>query len=503
MSKLIIILLLAVVVGIPFVLRPVADVDEAYASDGDRLIVVTPHNEQTRHEFALAFNDWRRAQGLAPVRFDWRTTGGTSDQRRTIVSHFEANAAAGRENEGIGIDLFFGGGDFEHNQLARGITIERDGEQVRIPLLVAPKLAPNALDEAFLTRFIGSSPLYHEDGRWIGTALASFGIVYNRDVLRMLDLPEPQTWADMAAPRYQGWIALADPSHSGSIAATYNIIIRRTGWNEGWRTMRQVFANARYFTSGASKVPVDVSKGEAAAGMCIDFYGRFQAGAVGGDRVGYVDPAGMTAITADPVAILRGAPNRELADQFVNWMITREAQRLWQRRIDAPDGPERFELRRQPVRQDLYTPAERAHWSDPEIAPFDEATPLPDAIPDFYGMVAPVTKAMAIDVHEHLVAAWAAIARTPDDHPDKARMIELFEAMPDDLVLHWPDEGLAADWQAIVNDPDHPRHSEVERVLDEFSEHLSSYRGDTLINARLRWTRFFRDNYREVVRLSP
>src|SRR5690606_9298033 len=97
--------------------------------------------------------------------------------------------------------------------------------------------------------------------------------------------------------------------------------------------MRRIYANARYFTASAGKVPVDVSAGEAAAGMCIDFFGRYQAGAIGGDRVGYVDPAFMTAVTADPISILRGAPNETIAHEFVRWLITPPAQRLWQARL--------------------------------------------------------------------------------------------------------------------------------------------------------------------------
>src|SRR5690606_24705363 len=124
-------------------------------------------------------------------------------------------------------------------------------------------------------------------------------------------------------------------AHSGSIAAAYNAIVMRLGWEEGWQTLRRIYANARYFTASATKVPVDVGSGEAAAGMCIDFYGRFQAGAVsaagGGSRVGYVDPPFMTAINADPISIMRGTANRELANEFVVWLLSVQGQRLWQR----------------------------------------------------------------------------------------------------------------------------------------------------------------------------
>ncbi len=199
-------------------------------------------------------------------------------------------------------------------------------------------LPEGMLEEIYPEPAIGGEPLYHPEHRWYGAAVSSFGIIYNRDVLQMLNLPEPRTWADLQSPSYRGWVALSDPAHSGSIAATYNIILRRKGWADGWHLLRRAFANARYFTSSSSQIPVDVSAGEAAAGMCIDFYGRFQAQAIGRNRVGYVDPKHMTATTADPIAMLRSAPHRELARQFIMWVLSKDAQRLWQRRVGALVG---------------------------------------------------------------------------------------------------------------------------------------------------------------------
>ena len=185
------------------------------------------------------------------------------------------------------------------------------------------------LQQVYPQPLIGDAPLYHDALRWVGVALSSFGIVYNRDVLRdVLDIHEPTQWRDLSDPVYAGWLALADPAHSGSITATYHAILSRQGCSAGWKTLRRIFANACYFAWSASKVPVDVSAGQAAAGMCINFYGRFQSGAIGGDRVGYVDPPLTTVITADPISILRGAPHRELANAFVLWLLSSQAQHL-------------------------------------------------------------------------------------------------------------------------------------------------------------------------------
>ena len=522
LSKIVVVSLLVLVVGVPFVMRQLAAENEiALPADAPRLIVLSPHNEQIRYEMARGFNRWRTERGLDPVRFDWRAGGGTSDLRKQVLAQFESAASRGVEDEGIGADLFFGGGEYEHNLLARGVSVQRGDEDASISTTVPPDIDPALIEEAFPSRHIGSAPLYHEELYWIGTTLSSFGIVYNRDVLDMLGVEPPTTWSDLADPRLRGWVALADPSHSGSIAAAYHAILQRLGWTEGWATLRMIFANARYFAASASKVPVDVSNGEAAVGMAIDFYGRYQAGAVNAYdrrsdpdaaddslRMGYVDPVttvdgrrvSLTATSSDPISLLRGAPHRELAEQFIAWLLTPDAQRLWQRRVDAPGGPEKFELRRQPIRRDMYTPEEREHWTDPEVDPFATAQPFPEAMPDFYSMVAPISHAMAIDMHSDLTAAWDALQATPAEDPVYASMREAFFELPNVLTLTWPEEEIAKRWQRILANPDHPRYDAAADALAELKQRWKQAFPTDLaeLKARVAWTQWFRDQYKAV-----
>ncbi|MCE9590306.1 MAG: extracellular solute-binding protein [Planctomycetes bacterium] len=493
--RLVIVGLLVLVLGVPFALRPRGEAAVRNADPADRLVIATPHNEHIRYEFARAFNRWRVAHGKAVIDFDWRSSGGASDLRKQVLAEFQKAGSAGADDSGIGKDLFFGGGDVEHDILARGATIEKsDKTKTAIAVTVPIRLPPGLLGEAFPEPTIGGAPLYHAKLQWIGVALSSFGIIYNRDALAMLHLPEPTTWQDLADPRYRGWLALADPSHSGSVAATLNTILRREGWSGGWSLLRRLSANARYFTNSASKVPVDVSAGEAAAGMCIDFYGRFQVGAIGGDpaaggnsRVGYVDPPGnMTAITPDPISLFRGAPHRELAEEFIAWLLSPEAQGLWQRRIGVPDGPERYELRRLPARRDMYNEIETATWRDRDIKPFEVAREFPAGMPSMFSLVAPVMQAVAIDTHDELVEAWKVI----NDESDPARrtaMMARFEAMPPELAFASADTDVAA--------------------LKMFIDGLAGkYKGEAgaqrLLRDRLSWRAFFSGNYRAVVAMG-
>lgn len=503
--RIIILLALAVVLGVPLAFEPAQATRTNRPAAGDpdsRLIIYSPHNDQIRFEFEYGFNQWRRRQGLTPVEFDWRAGGGTTDIRKKLLAEFFHRARLGIEEQGIGVDLFFGGGDFEHDVVARGITITRGGSEVRIPITVPVEFPEGMMKEIFPRSMIGGERLHHEDLLWVGATLSSFGIVYNRDLLRMLALPEPVTWSDLRHEEYRHHVALADPGHSGSIAATYGAILRRLGWTEGWSLLRRVFANARYFTSSASKVPVDVSAGEAAAGMCIDFYGRFQAGAIGDDRVGYADPPFMTAITADPISILRGAPHRQLANEFVLWLLSREGQRLWQYKAGAPGGPQVYELRRLPVRPDLYDVSEKIYFTD-DVDPFAIAKPFAKGMPNYYGTIKTVSHAMAIDIHDELVAAWDAIIKHPN-HPRREEMLTLFDRMPDELTMHWPDVAIATNWVMYLEDAAHPRHAEAAAIARAFLAGIEQrwQDPDQELKDRLRWTLFFRDNYRRVAAMG-
>jgi hypothetical protein len=196
------------------------------------------------------------------------------------------------------------------------------------------------------------------------------------------------------------------------------------------------------------------------------------------------------------------APNRAIANEFVVWTLSKESQQLWNARRGAEHGPRLYELRRLPIRKDMYTDAHMKDWVD-DVNPFDLAKPFAPGMPDWYRAITPVSHAMAIDVHDDLSAAYRAISENPK-HPRKDEMLALFDAMPDDLIIPWPDDELRDNWVAIADDPSHPRHEEASAIAKQFMDDLTPTLKDAklLTDARLRWTAFFRRNYREIVRIS-
>jgi ABC-type glycerol-3-phosphate transport system substrate-binding protein len=178
-----------------------------------------------------------------------------------------------------------------------------------------------------------------------------------------------------------------------------------------------ISANGRYFTDSSQKVPIDVADGNCAAGMCIDFYGRQQAEAErrrgGAERLEFVSPAGGTVNSVDPIALLRGAKHRAVALAFIDWVLSLDAQKLWNFKPGTPGGPVQYNLRRLPVRRDFYTREDWKPWrSDPDVSPYGEEDQLiyhsawTDAL---FRELAFIIRVVCQDPHPELVSAWRAI----------------------------------------------------------------------------------------------
>ena len=106
--------------------------------------------------------------------------------------------------------------------IERAAEMPRPGRQFTLP--------PELMKRAFAVPDLGGLPLYDRASppQWFGTALSSFGIAYNRDVVAHLGLPEPKTWRDLADARYRSWIVMADPTLSSSAKAAYMTVVERS-----------------------------------------------------------------------------------------------------------------------------------------------------------------------------------------------------------------------------------------------------------------------------------
>jgi ABC-type Fe3+ transport system substrate-binding protein len=579
------ILILAVtVVALPFIFRHKPEASRWKPGDPE-LIVISAHNEAIRFEFGRAFSSWHAAKFGRPVKVDWRSIGGTSEIMRYLAAEYvsayrawyrslgnqwpanggsmmldrrfnpdripegddpaaradwetkKAIWAGFRDHDdpatfSARIDLFFGGGEYDHNKASRqGLTVApwADGE---IPEgLVADGSGAELIPSGRSGERWRTSYLY-------GVALSTFGICYNYDRLEQLNVDHPpREWKDLTDPAYIGQLGAADPTKSGSISKAFEMIIHQQcyesildagyddgriaeyeaairahkgagempgsvpdayqealerGWLQGVLLVQRIGANARYFTDSSSKIPIDVSMGDAAVGLAIDFYGRYQAeksrGPDGRERMQYVTPNGGSSVSADPISLMRGAPHREIAIRFMEFVLSEDGQRLWNYRPGTPGGPVKFALRRLPVRRDFYPSDDTAmnakatehaaHTSDDllhdDVNPYQLSkrfTYYSRWTAGHFNIHRDLIRAMCLDAGEELRAAWRAIVENGGPEVQ-------VEAMS--VLTQLPDNPVPLSWESAPAIPkDHSR-------LDYMRE----------------WTIFFRDNYRQAGRLA-
>ncbi len=464
---------LGVVLLGPIVLRQRSG--ESMHGGAESLVIITPHNEAIRHEFGRAFAGQHFQRTGETVRMDFRTPGGTTEITRYIqgnyVAAFEnywvhilgrpwsatvqksfANAKVKLDDTpaddtdeeqarrafldsdvSCKIDVFFGGGAYDFSKQADAGYLVDFGLIENHPELFGPNGA--------IPQSVGGEPFWDPKGRWIGTVISAFGIVSNLDSLRRLGIEmPPKRWADLADPRYLHEIALANPTQSGSVAKSFEMIIQQqiqealaapgakatpaaddaiaAGWTRAMQLLQRVGANARYFTDASTKIALDVTSGECAAGMTIDFYGRYQSQAVantnGDSYVHYVDAVGGTSFGVDPIGIYRGAPHPKLAREFVEFVMSTEGQKLWNWKVGAPGGPEHYALRRPPILPSLYDAELNSFRSDPDVMPYEAArkfTYHPEWTGPLFGTISFIFRVMCIDPHHEQVRAWSAIIK--------------------------------------------------------------------------------------------
>src|SRR5690242_1494904 len=362
-------------------------VNISLASAQDRLVLLSPHWKGIEDEFERGFKaHYLRETGRA-VALEWLDVGGTSEVLRFIRSEFSNKPA------GIGIDILFGGG------LEPYLALKK--EKLLRPYVLPHELLKN------IPRQLGGVPLYDPDYTWYGVTLAGFGIVYNKAVLDLVKLPIITTWEGLASPPVFGWVGSSDPRKSGSVHMMYEIILQAYGWEKGWRIITGMGANTRNFTNAASQIPKDVTTGEVAYGLAIDFYAWAQVNEAGADKIGFVMPENLTIINPDGIGILNGAPNPSVAEAFVRFVISPAGQKLWLLAKGAPGGPKNYQLNRFSVLPSLYD--DSSQYTAVKLNPFSWRSNFSfDESLSFtrYGIVNDLVGVMVIDCKDVLTQAW-------------------------------------------------------------------------------------------------
>lgn len=299
------------------------------------IVLVSPHWEGIKREFSRAFSEHRRVKYNEEVEVRWLDIGGTSDIVKYLRTQYTTYGNT------TGVDCMFGGGTDSFSEL------DSSGLLSRVEL-------PKEL-EATLPSEIQGIALRSKENTWFSVSISTFGIIYNQRALSTLNLPIPTTWESLGLPIYHGQLGAGDPRKSGSMHAIFEIILQGYGWERGWELIRKIAGNVRNFSATATQVGKELSLGEVTVGIVIDSYASELIRRLGRDNLTFLVPKDFPAISGDAIAVIKGAPNRDLAEDFIAFSLSEAGQRLISAPKGTPGGPRDFELGKLPVLRRLFT----------------------------------------------------------------------------------------------------------------------------------------------------
>ena len=178
-------------------------------------------------------------------------------------------------------------------------------------------------------------------GRWYGTFLTPEGIMVNAEALDSTQVPK--TWDALLDPEWKDRIVIRSPLESGTMRTLWGaMILRQPTVEDGYRWLARLDQNTKGYPADPTQMYLQLGRGEADLtlwNLPDAFLQRQQY------PFAFSAPAEGTVILVDGIAIVKGAPQPDLAREFVDFVTTPEA---------LADQAERFH--RIPARTDI--PAE-------------------------------------------------------------------------------------------------------------------------------------------------
>lgn len=161
--------------------------------------------------------------------------------------------------------------------------------------------------------------LYDKDGYYHGTKLITTGIVYNNRAAE-----QPKSWADFTKAPYNNLIAMPSPLYSG--AALIHLATLTADPALGWDYYQGLAANKAAAQGGNGGVLKNVSAGNKAYGMIVDFLAIRESRK--GAPITFVFPTEGVSMVTEPVAMMAKAKNPTAAKKFIDFVLSEKGQAL-------------------------------------------------------------------------------------------------------------------------------------------------------------------------------
>lgn len=179
-----------------------------------------------------------------------------------------------------------------------------------------------------------------------GTSASALGVIYNTLIYPSLNAD----WAELTKPPYQNQIVIPDPEKSGATKDFLAGYLYANQTKNGWAVW-QALAENKMTIPGANKAALDAvltgAKGILVAGVDYNAYVEMQKG----EPIKIYYPASGTVINPRPAMIMKSSPHLANAQQFMDYLLSDDAQMLVAKAYLLPGRTDISAIKREGIEQ--------------------------------------------------------------------------------------------------------------------------------------------------------
>lgn len=168
-----------------------------------------------------------------------------------------------------------------------------------------------------------------QQGYWAPVYVGPLGFASNTEWLQKHNLKAPESWEDLIKPEFKGQIVVAHPGASGTAYSILATLVQMWGEDKAFDYLKKLDENVLQYQKSGSGPPKQVGLGEGAIGIAFAHDILKPKGE--GYPLELTFPSEGTGFEIGAIALIKGGPEdeREIAKQFIDWSISKEAQDLY------------------------------------------------------------------------------------------------------------------------------------------------------------------------------
>ena len=167
------------------------------------------------------------------------------------------------------------------------------------------------------------------EGYWTGVYIGYIGFVSNKKMLAEKGIAAPTSWQDLLQPQLKGQVVAANPGTAGAAYTMLATLVQLYGEDKAFKYMKQLHGVVKNYPKSAVAAAQMAGMGETTVGVAfLQDAIRFQE--QGMKDIVITAPKEGTGYEIGAVAIVKGTTQREAAQKFIDWALTKKTQEIGQ-----------------------------------------------------------------------------------------------------------------------------------------------------------------------------